>query len=187
MTQERLLPCSFVVPKVFEYNFFHRLQCAYGFGAQVCQIWKQKRRTWPIDKSDYDWWNNVTQGPITDAPWAAAVEATTGGGPAIAHNATAASTTVEAKAATAADGSAQRVSRRLAAAKPRPKKPKAKKPKAKKPKAKKPKAKKSKIPPVVVPPAPPSYRIQQVRDLVADVSDQLVRWSLHTTLACVRS
>ena len=59
----------FMVPDAIEYMYFHKLQCAYGFGPRVCDVWTNKRKVWPISDGDYAWWDGVSAGRVTEAPW----------------------------------------------------------------------------------------------------------------------
>ena len=187
-----------IVPDVHWFMYTHTLQAAYGFGPRFGAIHEDKNCAPEYDaKVDYGWWNSVVSGRVTDAPWVkeaeaaeqakadaeAAQEASSGSGAVDGAGSLAAASPdsegsgVGKQQGTDDDAGGATKARRLAAA---AKKPKKKKPKKKKKKKIVRKDGKRCLPNPAVPRLHPSgvskdHRLQQTRNILAQLSDQHVR------------
>ena len=187
-----------IVPDVHWFMYTHTLQAAYGFGPRFGAIHEDKNCAPEYDAEvDYGWWNSVVSGRVTDAPWVkeaeaaeqakadaeAAQEASSGSGAVDGAGSLAAATPgtegsgVGKQQGTDDDAGGATKARRLAAA---AKKPKKKKPKKKKKKKIVRKDGKRCLPNPAVPRLHPSgvskdHRLQQTRNILAQLSDQHVR------------
>jgi len=195
--------CRYMVPHVTEYWYFHKLQSAYGFGDPIMSVWA-KRNKIPLPlrtKDKYAKWNHMSSGDISD-PMAAAATSThqtdasgeranppapSGGG---ANRSLAADT----HSPTMRLGQLRGATNAVAAAgrerAPHTQHEKHERRTAVKNKNKNKKQKKHKEVKLPPPPRPfvshvsSTHRTDQVRDLVADVSDQMVLYSIRSVVGC---
>ena len=182
----------YMVPNVTVFRYTHILQAAYGFGPRFGAVWEDKNCGPPYTANTYEWWKHVSSSEVTDAPWigeaeAASIEAAQAGRESRAGAPMGDGTGSSESSSGSGDGTARTVHRRrlrvasLADGARGGRNARglgAKRQKAKKRKKKRRKGSKCLVTPAVPALVPsrvsPEHRIQQVRDLLADVSDQMV-------------